>query len=188
MGKKDTKDLTKFLHPFSDEVNKLAFWLRDFVWDLYPKCNELIYDNYNAVAFGWSPTDKLGDTFCSVAVWRPSKKVIFGFYWGAKIADPEKLLIGNGNQFRYIRVPDKKSFPKEYVKKLIAGAYAYSISKMKPGPESPQGTTITKSISPVKRAESKKKPVNKISSKKKAETKKTVRAGKKPVKAKKLKK
>ena len=34
-------------------------WLRDFAWDLCPKTNELIYDNYNAVAFGWSPTDKV---------------------------------------------------------------------------------------------------------------------------------
>jgi len=34
--------------------------LREFVWDLYPDSNELIYDNYNAVAFGWTPTEKMG--------------------------------------------------------------------------------------------------------------------------------
>jgi len=31
-------------------------WLREFVWDLYPLTNELIYNSYDAVAFRWSPT------------------------------------------------------------------------------------------------------------------------------------
>ena len=52
MPKEATKDLEKFLKSFPDEIKDLAFWLRDFVWDLYPKTNELIYDNYNAVAWG----------------------------------------------------------------------------------------------------------------------------------------
>ena len=80
-------------------------WLRDFVWDLYPQCNELIYDNYNALAFGWSPTDRLGHTFCSVAVME--KYLHFGFYWGAQIADPEKKLLGKGNQYRYIKISSR---------------------------------------------------------------------------------
>ena len=63
MSKYQTKDLLKFLKPFSDEKKDTVFWLREFVWDLYPKANELIYDNYNALAFGWSPTDKFGIPF-----------------------------------------------------------------------------------------------------------------------------
>ena len=57
MSKEQTKDLLKFLKPFSKEKKETALWLREFVWDLYPKTNELIYDNYNALAFGWSPTN-----------------------------------------------------------------------------------------------------------------------------------
>lgn len=92
-------------------------WLREFVWDLYPNTNELIYDNYNAVAFGWSLTDKLGDVFCNIAVGRTSHNIHFGFFWGSKISDPKKLLIGHGNQYRYTLVKDKKDFPKTYIKK-----------------------------------------------------------------------
>lgn len=47
MSKEQTKDLLKFLEPFPDEIQETALWLRDFVWELYPKANELIYDNYN---------------------------------------------------------------------------------------------------------------------------------------------
>ena len=53
MGKEQTKDLLKFLEPFGKEITGLVMWLREFAWDLYPKTNELIYDNYNAVALGW---------------------------------------------------------------------------------------------------------------------------------------
>ena len=64
MAKEDLTDLIKFLKPFAQEIQETALWLRDFVWTLYPHANELIYDNYNALAFGWSPTDKVGHTFC----------------------------------------------------------------------------------------------------------------------------
>jgi len=150
MPKDTVKDLLKFLKPFPKQVRETALGLREFAWDLYPDCNELIYDNYNAVAFGWSISDKLGDTFCSIAVGRTSHNVHFGFYWGSKIADPEKKLIGEGNQYRYILVPDIKKFPKTYIKKLLKEAYAWSLAKMKPG-KLVKGTTIVKSVSAKKR-------------------------------------
>ena len=151
MSKEQTKDLLKFLQPFSTEINEIVLWLRDFVWDLYPQTNELIYDNYNAVAFGWSPTDKVGHTFCSIAIGRTSKNIHFGFYWGAEIDDPEKMLLGEGNQYRYILVDNVKSFPKRYIKKLIAYAYENSLSKVKDVGQIRNGLTITKSISDKKR-------------------------------------
>ena len=104
MSKEQTKDLLKFLKPFSSEIQKTVLKLREFVWDIYPQTNELIYDNYNAVAFGWSPTDKVGHTFCSIAIGRTVRTFIFGFYWGSEIDDPEKILLGQGNQYRYILV------------------------------------------------------------------------------------
>src|SRR5258708_3643057 len=131
MSKEQTKDLLKFLEPFSDVVRETALWLREFVWDLYPGTNELIYDNYNAVAFGWSPTDKVGHTFCSIAVGRSSNNIHFGFYWGSQISDPEKKLLGQGNQYRYILVKSKNEFPKTYIKKLMKEAYANSFAKVK---------------------------------------------------------
>ena len=42
MSKEQTTDLLKFLKPFGDEIKERALWLREFVWDLYPKTNELI--------------------------------------------------------------------------------------------------------------------------------------------------
>lgn len=152
MSKEQTKDLLKFLRPFEDDSKEIVLWLRGFVWDLYPNTNELIYDNYNALAFGWSPTDRAGHTFCSVAVFRGSgKNVHFGFFWGSQLADPDKILLGKGNQYRYILVKDKDDFPKTYIKKLLKEAYANSLAKVKDKKQLMQGATITKSISAVKR-------------------------------------
>lgn len=162
MSKSQIKDLLKFLKPFGAEITELVLWLRGFVWDLYPEANELIYDNYNALAFGWSPTDKVGHTFCSIAAGRTSKNVHFGFYWGSQIADPEKILLGKGNQYRYILVKSKSTFPKAYIKKLLKEAYVNSLAKVKDPKQIMKGLTITKSVSPVKRE---KKPL--LSKKKK---------------------
>ena len=151
MGKEHTKDLLNFFKPFPPEVQEIALWLREFVWDLYPDANELIYDNYNAVAFGWSPTDKVGHTFCSIALGRSSYNVHFGFYWDSQISDPDKILLGQGNQYRYILVKSKNDFPKTYIKKLLTEAYAHSLAKVKDKKQIVEGVTITKSISTAKR-------------------------------------
>ncbi|HUR10228.1 MAG TPA: hypothetical protein VM012_02595 [Flavitalea sp.] len=160
MSKSQTKDLLLFLKPFDKDVRKKALWLREFVWDLYPNTNELIYDNYNAVAFGWSPTDRVSHVFCSIALGRTSKNVHFGFYWGSKLSDPDNLLIGQGKQYRYILVDDINNFPKAYIRQLLKQAFAYSLGIVKDKSQLSEGLTITKSISAVKRT-LKKSAVNK---------------------------
>ena len=153
MSKEQSKELLKFLTPFSDDMIVTVMWLRDFVWELYPVANELIYDNYNAVAFGWSPTDRAGHTFCSIAVGRSSKNIHFGFYWGSELSDPKHILLGEGQQYRYILVTDLNKFPAAYMKKLLKAAYANSLSKVKDKKQIVNGQTIVKSISEKKRPE-----------------------------------
>jgi hypothetical protein len=149
MPKEEVNQLVKFLLPYPDKVKAAALRLREFVWDLYPDTNELIYDNYNAVAFGWSPTDKAGDVFCSIAVF--ADHVNFGFNRGVEIDDPGNMLLGDGSQYRYIKVKDREDFPEWYMKQLLEKAYQNSLSGMKPIKNPVKGTTIVKSISPVKK-------------------------------------
>ena len=157
MGKEHTKDLLKFLSPFPDEIQETALWLREFVWDLYPETNELIYDSYNAVAFGWSPTNKLGQVFCGVGVFRSNYNIHFSFYWGSELTDPENILLGEGAQYRYILVKNKKDFPKAYMKKLMKEAFANAVAKIKNPKDVMQGQTITKAIYEKKRKHTEKK-------------------------------
>jgi len=149
MSKSNTSELKKFLAFYPANVQSLFLWLREFVWNAFPESNELIYDNYNALAVGWSVTDKLGQTFCSIAAF--SEFVHFGFYWGSQIADPEKKLLGKGKQYRYIVLRDKNEFPKTYIRQLLKEAYANSLAKVKETDERPHSLTLVKCSLPNKR-------------------------------------
>jgi len=151
MPKSQSKDLLKCLKPFPGELTERVMALRAFIWDLYPTANEIIYDNYNAVAVGWSITDRVGHLFCTLAVGRTSYNLHFGFYFGADLSDPKKLLLGKGNQYRYILVPDIKKFPKKYIMRLLKEAYANAVKKVKDPQQIRQGLTVLKSVSEKKR-------------------------------------
>src|SRR5881227_2852705 len=117
MAKQDTNDLKGFLEAFAPGIQEIALALRDFVWELYPDSNELIYDGPAALAFGWTKSGRAGDTFCSIAIYN-NEGVLFGFLKGEALADPRGLLEGNGKHYRYIRVTDISAFPRDYARKL----------------------------------------------------------------------
>ncbi|MBL0154972.1 MAG: hypothetical protein IPP93_16430 [Chitinophagaceae bacterium] len=149
MPKSTSGDLKKFLLPYAPAIRKLIMSMRAFVWDLYPKSNELIYDNYNAVALGWSVSEKLSHTFCTMAAFE--KCCHFGFYYGNRISDPEKKLSGAGSQYRYIKLASINELPKTYIKKLLKEAYANAVADLPEGKQWLQGATIVKSISAKKK-------------------------------------
>ncbi|MEP6900407.1 MAG: DUF1801 domain-containing protein [Actinomycetota bacterium] len=149
MSIEEKKDLTEFLQPFPENVRETVWRLRKFVWALYPDCNELIYDNYNALAIGFATSERAGDVFCSIAVY--AKYVNFGFNRGTEIADPDKLLKGSGNLYRYLKVVDFNDFPATDLKQLLEVAHLNSLARLKEGQQILKGQTLTKSISPKKR-------------------------------------
>jgi len=145
MGKETVHDLVKFLLPYPDKVKAAALWLREFVWDLYPESNELIYVDALSVAIGFSPSDRAGDKFCSIAV--HNNHVNFGLNKGSAIADPNKILSGTGI-YRFIRVTNVEDFPAGYIKKMLAEAYHNSVGGLKTTKQRITGQTIVKSVSP----------------------------------------
>jgi hypothetical protein len=121
---KPNPNLKKFLEPYDDEIQKLTLELRDFITDLVPQANELIWDNYNAVAMAYSKSEKLKDAFCHIAVY--SKHINFGFNRGAELTSTNLKLEGKGKLIRHISVKHIKSFPKKEIKNLISEAVGVS--------------------------------------------------------------
>ncbi|MET3501827.1 hypothetical protein ABIC45_003439 [Mucilaginibacter rubeus] len=159
MPKEEVTDLLFFMRTFPSEVRERALWLRDFIWGLYPQANELIYDNYNALAVGWSPTEKMSHIFCSFAVYRGiNYNTHFGFYWGAELSDPQKILIGEGKQYRYLLVNNIEAFPQQEIRKLVEEAWQNSLAKVKDAKQLTQGKTLVKMISDNKREKKLKVP------------------------------
>ncbi len=87
MPREPLNDLIFFLKSFDKVVQKAALQLREFVLDIFPDSNELIYDNYNALAIGYSLSDKQKEMFCHIAVY--IKYVNIGFDCGVDLDDPK---------------------------------------------------------------------------------------------------
>src|ERR1700679_1045575 len=68
----------------------------------FPRGFELVFDNYNALVFGISPTEHTRDSFISVAGY--PKWVTLFFLNGKDLHDPQGLLEGEGKQVRGIRL------------------------------------------------------------------------------------
>lgn len=92
----------EFLKPFGPEITELALATRAVVLRAAPDCTELIYDAYNAVATGYSYTDRPTDAFIHIAVY--AKWVNLGFNRGALLKDPEGMLAGTGRWIRHVRI------------------------------------------------------------------------------------
>jgi hypothetical protein len=78
---------------------------------------ELIFDNYNALVFGISPTQKASDAFISIAGY-PRWVTLF-LLNGATLDDPNRLLEGDGKQVRSVRLKSPADIDRPHVQALI---------------------------------------------------------------------
>ena len=121
---KQNPELKKFLSSYDKSIQKLTIELRNFIVKLVPEANELIWDNYNAVAIAYSKSKKLKDAFCHIAVY--SKHVNFGFNRGVELTPRELKLNGKGKLIRHLSVQSFEEFPKEEIEKMIYEAVGLS--------------------------------------------------------------
>jgi hypothetical protein len=91
---------------------------------LTPGSLELVYDNYNALAIGFSPTERAGDGIFSIALFPPHVSLFF--LQGAELPDPTRRLRGRGNVVRHIVLEDMAIFDEPDVRTLILLALARS--------------------------------------------------------------
>jgi hypothetical protein len=138
---KPNPQLASFLEPYDEAVQQLMLQLRNFIVELVPDANELIWDNYNAVAIAYSKSEQLKDAFCHIAIY--SKHVNFGFNRGAELTSTKVPLLGKGKLIRHITVTDFTSFPKQEIEQLVWEAVGISEKR---NPKLLQQNTSPKSI------------------------------------------
>jgi hypothetical protein len=108
----------------------------------FPTAVEQVYDNYNFLVFGFCTTERTSDCFVSLAA--NAKGLGLSFYWGATLADPHRLLLGSGNQNRFLRLPSLATLKRPEVVELLHAAAKQS--KVPLATEG-RGETLIKSIS-----------------------------------------
>ncbi|WP_114241072.1 DUF1801 domain-containing protein [Dyella sp. C9] len=98
----------------------------------FPRGYELVFDNYNALVFGMSPTEKRTDAFVSV-VGYPRWVTLF-FLDGTRLHDPAGLLQGSGKQVRSIRLADAAQLDAPDVRELLRQAIETRAAELQAAP------------------------------------------------------
>lgn len=93
--------------------------LRNFVLEIYPASNELLYHTH-ALTTVFSLSGKLGDAFCMIPIY--THHLNFGFNKGTLLPDPHHLLEGTGNLIRHIPVSKPADYRNKKVKDLLKSA------------------------------------------------------------------
>lgn len=114
--------------------------IREFVLEIYPDSNELLYHTHALTAV-FSISDKLQDAFCMLPIY--TNHLNLGFNKGTLLKDPHKLLTGTGNLIRHIPVNQVKDYRNNKVKSLIKTAVDFAIKDMAK-PAKITGATISK--------------------------------------------
>lgn len=114
------KQLDRFLDRFRPEVAGLAQTTLMKLRKRLPHAKELVYDNYNALVIGFSPSERSSEGIFSIAVY-PEHINLF-FLQGAKLADPDGLLEGAGSVVRHIAKIDEKTLDRADVKAMMGTA------------------------------------------------------------------
>jgi len=114
------RQLDAFLDRYTDDIAAATRRALRELRRRVPGATEMVYDNYNALAIGFGPGDKVAEAVFSIVAY-PRWVTLF-FLQGARLADPDKVLKGRGSRVRHIVLADPKVIASAPVEALIAQA------------------------------------------------------------------
>jgi hypothetical protein len=107
-----------------------------------PGAVQLVYDNYNALAIGFGPTERASEIVFSIAVY--PRWVSLFFARGIRLRDPAHLLKGAGKVVRHIVLTDASDLDRRPVQALISQALKQAGERMD---DPATGRLVIKSVS-----------------------------------------
>ena len=138
--------LKGFITKFNPPDQRLIRAVRAAARKRFPTAWELVYDNYNFLVIGYSPTERPSDAIISIAARAGS--VTLCFLQGAKLPDPNRILRGAGNQTRSMSLPTATVLADPDVEALLAAAIAVARA---PLPATGRRKLVIRSISATQR-------------------------------------
>jgi hypothetical protein len=114
------QQVKQFVDKFEPKYRTLIRAVRKRLHSRLPTAFELVYDNYNFFVIGYGPTLRPSDAIISMTA--AASGVGLCFLRGAALPDPARILLGSGNQTRFIRVESPDVLARPEVEALIAAA------------------------------------------------------------------
>jgi hypothetical protein len=140
------QQLAGFIAKYSPDIQKLTRAALTKMRARLPGAVVFVYDNYNALAVGFGPTERASEAVFSIAVF--PRWVSLFFLKGATLDDPDGLLKGSGNRVRHIVLESAATLDDPGVRRLMTQAMA---SADPPFARRKATRLIIKSISPTQR-------------------------------------
>src|ERR1035438_5289629 len=110
-----------------------------------PGAVQLVYDNYNALAIGFGPSERASEAIFSIALY-PRWVTLF-FLQGAGLPDPRRLLKGSGKVVRHIVLASAADLDLPAIQDLMAQALQRAEASIDPA--APGRLVITSEERPV---------------------------------------
>ncbi|HTQ09860.1 MAG TPA: hypothetical protein VMI31_07300 [Fimbriimonadaceae bacterium] len=110
-----------WLQPYPEAVRELCLAAREFAISRAPDATEIVADAVSAVSLGLTYTSTHVKGFLYIAA--TADHVNFGFNYGASFDDPEKRLLGSGNQSRHMKLWSKADLDDPYFQAMFKQAH-----------------------------------------------------------------
>ena len=111
------QQLDQFLAKFAPRVASAARKALAKMRARLPGAVEIVYDNYNALAIGFGPSERASEAIFSIALY--PRYVSLFFLHGAGLPDPHRRLQGSGNVVRYVRLENLDVLDEPEVRQLM---------------------------------------------------------------------
>ena len=134
--------LDGFIANYSPEVAKLGRAAIARMRKLLPAAHLLVYDNYNALAVGFGPSERTSQIVFSIAMF--PRWVSLFFAKGASLPDPHRRLSGSGNVVRHVVLTELEVLDDPQIRELMQEALARAGVSLQAGK---RGAIVIKSIS-----------------------------------------
>jgi hypothetical protein len=97
------RQLAGFIARYTPDIADLAEAVLNKMRRRYSTALELVYDNYNALAIGFGPTERASDAIFSIALY-PQWVSLF-FLQAKGLCDPSGMLKGSGKVCKHVVLP-----------------------------------------------------------------------------------
>jgi hypothetical protein len=106
------------LSRFDEKTATLAAQLRKFLFEELKDIMEMPDNSINLVGYGYGTGYR--DIICTILLSKQGVKL--GFYKGAELPDPQKLLTGTGKVHRFVEIKTEQDIKNPALKKLLTEA------------------------------------------------------------------
>jgi hypothetical protein len=134
--------LDGFIAKYSADVAKLGRAAIARMRKFLPAAQVLVYDNYNALAIGFAPSERTSTAVFSIVLY--PRWVSLFLLKGAGLPDPHKRLKGSGNMVRHVVLTELAVLEDAQIRELMQQALARSGASLQAGK---RGAIGIKSIS-----------------------------------------